>query len=65
MPFREPAGSQNPLYVSQRQAGINAGAELPASTSPHAQIFKSRKFLPRQGSRLSFGGKGPRAGALL
>ena len=64
-PFREPAGSQNPLYVSQRQAGINAGAELPASDVSAAQMFKSRRFLPRQGSRLSFGGEGPGAGALL
>ena len=55
-PFREPSGPRNPLYVSRRQAGINAGAELPASDVSAAQMFRSRNFLPRQGSRLSFGG---------
>jgi hypothetical protein len=56
VPFREPSGAANPLFVSQRNAGINAGAELLGSDVSTAQMFLARNFLPREGSRLSFGG---------
>jgi Common central domain of tyrosinase/Polyphenol oxidase middle domain len=56
VPFREPSGAANPLYVSQRNAGINAGAELLGSDVSTTQMFLARNFLPREGSRLSFGG---------
>jgi hypothetical protein len=56
VPFREPAGANNLLFVSQRNAGINAGAELLGSDVSTTQMFLARNFLPREGSRLSFGG---------
>jgi len=55
VPFREPSGAANPLFVSQRNAGINAGAELLGSDVSTTQMFLARNFLPREGSRLSFG----------
>jgi hypothetical protein len=57
LPFREPAGTSNPLYVAQRAAGINDGAQLVASDVATAPMFRARNFLPKEDSRLSFGGE--------
>ncbi len=56
VPFREPAGQSNPLYVTQRAADINEGAQLVASDVATGPMFRTRNFVPREGSRLSFGG---------
>jgi tyrosinase len=56
IPFREPAGASNPLYVAQRNTGINEGAQLPPSDVALDPMFRTRNFLPRGRSRLSFGG---------
>lgn len=56
LPFRDTARSSNPLYVTQRSTGINGGARLPQSGVAFAPAFRVHNFLPREGSRLSFGG---------
>jgi hypothetical protein len=40
VPFREPSGAANPLFVSQRNAGINAGAELLGSDVSTTQMHR-------------------------
>lgn len=56
LPFREPASASNPLFVTERNAGINEGFELPPSDVALAPMFRVRNFLPIDGGRLSFGG---------
>lgn len=47
--FREPLlpdGTQNPLYVQQRAAGINAGAQLPAPATTAAAALAMTEYTP-------------------
>ena len=55
-PFREPAARSNPLYVMERNAGINEGALLPPAAVAFEPTFNIANFLPRDAFRLSFGG---------
>ena len=52
--FRSPTVN-NALFVSQRNAGINAGQQLAASATSHATAFTFTNFTGPTGSATSFG----------
>ena len=56
-PLRNPKGPSNPLYVEERNFGINDGAELPDSATSFSQAMAFTNFSSPQGSPLSFGGQ--------
>lgn len=56
-PLRDPAGAANPLYVAERNDGINDGAELPDSATNFDQAMAFTNFTSPPGSPLSFGGQ--------
>ncbi len=56
-----PGGAANPLFVSQRAPGINAGSPIPASVTSSQQAMASTTFTnPTAGGSAGFGG--PRTG---
>jgi Common central domain of tyrosinase/Polyphenol oxidase middle domain len=58
VPFRSPANSSNPLYISDRGAGMNNGtAQLPATDVDFGPAFAYTNFDSPTGSGLSFGGQ--------
>lgn len=56
-PFRNPATGDNPLFVSERRAEINAGFQLPPEVVRFDQAFGFTNFDSPEGSALSFGGQ--------
>lgn len=54
--FRSPKNSSNPLYVSQRDAAINAGGYLPASVVSYKAAFAKTAFATTNVSDPGFGG---------
>lgn len=56
-PFRSPADSSNPLYVSQRDANINNGQPLPAQDVSYSNAFSYTNFECPASSGASFGGQ--------
>jgi len=56
-PLRDPQGTSNPLYVEERNFGINDGAELPESATTFDRAMAFTNFTSPQGSPLSFGGQ--------
>ncbi len=56
-PFRNPSDASNPLYVSNRNIGINEGFELPGSATDITQAFSFDNFTSPPDSPLSFGGQ--------
>ncbi len=55
--FRVPANSSNPLYVSDRNPGVNDGFEVPASATEYEAALEYDNFYSPEGSPLSFGGQ--------
>ena len=55
--FRSPADDSNPLYVSDRNPGVNEGFEVPASATEYEAAFDYNNFYSPEGSPLSFGGQ--------
>lgn len=55
--FRQPADNTNTLFVSERNASINAGAALPPSVVSYSVAFGFTNFLAPTGSGLGFGGQ--------
>ena len=56
-PLRNPANAQNPLFVAERNPGINEGAQIPASATTFTQAMNFTNFASPAGSGLSFGGQ--------
>lgn len=56
-PLRNPANAQNPLFVAERNDGINEGAQIPASATTFTQAMNFTNFTSPQGAGLSFGGQ--------
>lgn len=56
-PFRIPSDASNPLYVFNRNEGINDGFELPGSATDISQAFSFENFTSPPDSPLSFGGQ--------
>ncbi|HEY9420845.1 MAG TPA: tyrosinase family protein [Thermoanaerobaculia bacterium] len=56
-PLRNPANAQNPLFVAERNPGINEGAQIPASATTFTQAMNFTNFTSPAGSGLSFGGQ--------
>ncbi|HEV2844542.1 MAG TPA: tyrosinase family protein, partial [Thermoanaerobaculia bacterium] len=56
-PLRNPANPQNPLFVAERNAGINQGAQVPASGTTFTTAMTFTNFASPGGSGLSFGGQ--------
>ncbi len=57
-PFRIPAESSNPLYVSQRRSGINEGTTvLQAANVSYTNAFQRTNFFHTTSSGRSFGGR--------
>jgi tyrosinase len=60
VPFRSSTnddGTPNPLYVSQRNSGINNGQPLPSADVSYANAFSYTNFESPSGSGESFGGQ--------
>jgi len=55
--FRTPANSSNPLYVQDRNPGVNEGFAVPASATDYEAAFEYDNFFSAEGSPLSFGGQ--------
>ena len=55
--FRDPADPSNPLYVRERNPGINRGERLPPSVVSFAEAFRYSNFHSPTGSDESFGGQ--------
>ncbi len=55
--FRLPADKSNPLYVSDRNPGVNDGFEVPASATEYEAALEYDNFYSPEGSPLSFGGQ--------
>ena len=55
-PLRTPS-TGNPLFVAERAAGINQGAQVPASATTFTQAMSFTNFSSPTGSPLSFGGQ--------
>lgn len=55
--FRLPANDSNPLYVKNRNSGVNDGFEVPASATEFEAAFEYDNFYSPEGSPLSFGGQ--------
>ena len=55
--LRQPGDASNPLFVSERATGINAGAQVPASATTFSNAMSFTNFASPQGSTLSFGGQ--------
>lgn len=55
--LREPQGAANPLFVAERNAGVNEGFLVPDSATRHAQSFLFTNFSSPSGSNMSFGGQ--------
>jgi tyrosinase len=62
--FRSPT-TNNPLFVSQRGPGINAGNQLPPSVVTYTAAFNFTNFASPAGSGASFGGQSIAAPAHL
>lgn len=54
LPYRQPADSTNPLYISDRDATMNAGGSVPASAASYSVAFSDIPFETPFGA--SFGG---------
>ncbi len=54
LPYRQPADSSNPLYVSDRDATMNAGGSVPPSAASYSVAFSDVNFEAPFGA--SFGG---------
>jgi tyrosinase len=54
--LRQPSGATNALWVAQRAAGINQGAQLPESATAFEDAMDFTNFASPAGSPLSFGG---------
>ena len=52
--FRSPT-TNNPLFVSQRNPGINTGSQISSSSTSHATAFTFTNFTGPTGSSASFG----------
>lgn len=57
LPLREPADASNPLFVAERNDGINEGSQLPESAVTYGHAFVFPNFTSPTGSGLSFGGQ--------
>ena len=55
--FRVPADNSNPLYVANRNTGINLGFDIPESATVSDAAFTFDNFSSPSGSPLSFGGQ--------
>ena len=55
--FRLPADDSNPLFVTDRNPGVNDGFEVPASATLYEAAFEYDNFFSPEGSPLSFGGQ--------
>jgi tyrosinase len=56
-PLRSPASPDNPLFVAERNPGINDGARLPESATTFDAALAFTNFTSPPGSGLSFGGQ--------
>lgn len=57
VPFRQPSGAGNALFVAERAPGINGGAQVPESATTFDRAMAFTNFTSPTGSGLSFGGQ--------